>query len=98
MLQKIIQVGNSAAVTIPRGFLREINGRIGSQVNVQADITKRQLILSWPKPKKERIIDEEVYRVAKRLLKRYRPVFEALAKKEVSSEEITNWLKKHTKN
>ena len=82
MLQKIIQVGNSAAVTIPRGFLREINGRIGSRVNVQADIAKRQLVLSWPKPKKkERIVDEEVYRVAKRLLKRYRPVFEILAKK-----------------
>lgn len=82
MLQKIIQVGNSAAVTIPKGFLREINGRIGSRVNVQTNIGKRQLILSWPKPKKkEKIIDEEVYRVAKRLLKRYRSVFEVLAKK-----------------
>lgn len=82
MLQKIIQVGNSAAVTIPKGFLREINGRIGSRVNVQTDIDKRRLILSWPKPKKRgKIIDAEVYRVAKRLLKRYRPVFEALAEK-----------------
>lgn len=82
MLQKVIRVGNSAAVTIPKAFLREINERVGSPVKVEAKPEKRQLVLSWSaKETKDKIIDQEVYRVAKKLLERYRPAFEALAKK-----------------
>lgn len=82
MFQKVIQVGNSAAITIPKDFLREIDGRIGNKVNVEIRPEKRQLILSWPSKKtRGKIVDQEVYRVAKRLLERYRPAFEALAKK-----------------
>ena len=33
-IQKIIKVGNSYAVTIPKQFLKEINLQAGQQVNV----------------------------------------------------------------
>lgn len=37
MTQKIVRVGNSAAVTIPKAFLDEINLRIGDEIDVQND-------------------------------------------------------------
>lgn len=82
MLQKIIQVGNSAAITIPKDFLREINGKIGEEVRVEVNPEKMRLIISWPQSKAvPELIDSEVYKVAKRLLKRYEAAFKALAQK-----------------
>lgn len=82
MLQKIIQVGNSAAITIPKSFLGEINGRIGEKVRVEMDAKKMRLLVSWPQAKKStEVINPEVYQTAKRLLQRYKRAFEALAQK-----------------
>lgn len=38
MLQKVIKVGNSYTVTIPRGFVDEIKLKAGQKVRVEEDI------------------------------------------------------------
>jgi bifunctional DNA-binding transcriptional regulator/antitoxin component of YhaV-PrlF toxin-antitoxin module len=38
MLQKVIRVGNSYAVTIPRGFVDEIKLKAGQKVRVEEDV------------------------------------------------------------
>ena len=38
MLQKVIKVGNSYAVTIPRGFVDEVKLKAGQQIRVEEDI------------------------------------------------------------
>ena len=43
MLQKVIQVGNSYAVTIPRDFVREVKLKSGQTVRVDADIDSATL-------------------------------------------------------
>lgn len=50
MLQKIIQVGNSLAITIPKDFARQINLQAGEMIAVETDIASRTLLV---KPKKE---------------------------------------------
>jgi len=47
MTQKIVRVGNSAAVTIPKAFLDEINLKIGDEIDVQND---KELQIMFIKP------------------------------------------------
>ena len=72
MLQKIIQVGNSAAVLISKSSLAAGGVKIGSIID-----------FTFEKPTKKTtntVIDKEVYAVASDLLKRYLPAFKKLAK------------------
>lgn len=48
MVQKIVRVGNSAAVTIPKSFLAQINLQIGDEIDVQSDKDLKLVII---KPK-----------------------------------------------
>lgn len=48
MTQKIVRVGNSAAVTIPKAFLDEIKLQIGDEIEVQNDKDLQMMII---KPK-----------------------------------------------
>ena len=43
MTQKVLKVGSSAAVTIPKKSLEELGWKIGDKVSVQVDIKKRQI-------------------------------------------------------
>lgn len=72
MLQKIIKVGNSAAVIIPKSALTAGNYKIGSTINISIEAPRKKQVKS--------VIDKEVYAVANDLLKRYLPAFKALAK------------------
>jgi len=45
MTQKIIQVGNSAAVTIPKPFLQKIKLSIGDEVEVESDQDLKLVII-----------------------------------------------------
>lgn len=69
MKQKIIKVGNSAAVLLPKSILISEGLKIGSIIDF--DIKKTQ---------KKTIVDQEVFTVANDLLKRYLPAFKKLAK------------------
>ncbi len=72
MKQKIIQVGNSAALLIPKSVLEEKGLKIGSMVDytIEKPLKKTQ----------SSVINKEVYAVGSDLLKRYLPAFKRLAK------------------
>ena len=82
MLQKIIQVGNSYAIIIPRSVMEEVGITVGNKMKL---ITSKKPAKIEIIPVKEKsttdIIDQEVYHVAKNLLKRYLPAFKELANK-----------------
>ncbi len=82
MLQKIIQVGNSYAVTIPKSIIDTFGGINDKFVNVYEEPKKKRVIISFMKNDVvDDIVDSEVYKVAKNLLKRYLPAFKELARK-----------------
>lgn len=82
MLQKIIQVGNSYAVTIPKSIIDNFSVTKEEFVNVYEEPKKKRLIVSFMKEETiNSVVDAEVYKVAKSLLKRYLPAFKELAKK-----------------
>lgn len=83
MIQKIIQVGNSYAVTIPKGFVDSLRLSVDAFVKVHQEEKKGRITLDFIKDKQvvDDVVDPEVYKVAKSLLRRYLPAFKKLAKK-----------------
>lgn len=82
MAQKIIQVGNSYAVTIPKGFLDEIRANNDDFVRVSTDVNKKRITIDFANAQLvEKVVNKEVYKVARQLLKRYLPAFKELATK-----------------
>jgi len=79
MTQKVLKVGSSAAVTIPKKSLEELGLKIGDKVSVEID-KKSGSVSIIPK----RIMSEEDEKIAKLTLdfvNRYRHDLESLAKK-----------------
>ena len=83
MARKIIQVGNSLAVTIPRDFVKKIEAETGASVTVDANSTTGRMVVDFPMVLRDsdNVVDTEVYKAAKGLLKRYLPAFKELARK-----------------
>jgi len=83
MIQKIIKVGNSYAVTIPRRFVDSLDIEDDARVHLALDDAQGKVILDFQKPYGDatEVVDPEVYKVAKKLLKQYLPAFKELAKK-----------------
>lgn len=54
MIQKVLKVGDSAAVTIHQRFLKELNIKTGDRITVEID-KKRQAILIKPVWKQKKI-------------------------------------------
>jgi len=48
MAEKIIKTGNSAAVTLPAKFMRDLNLKIGDTVVVEIDYDKGEITLRFP--------------------------------------------------
>ncbi len=67
MRQKIIKVGNSAAVTIPKKTLKEKGLSIGQE----ADIDIRPIFAA----------DKGIHELTQKIIKQYRPALEELARK-----------------
>ncbi len=77
MIQKVLKVGDSAAVTIPKQSLKGLGLKIGDRVRVEIDEQKRKVLIE---PEVARI-DKELMGWTQKFIKRYRPALEALAKK-----------------
>jgi len=75
MTQKVLKVGSSAAVTIPKKSLEELGLKIGDTVRVEIDKKHRKVLIE-PSVK----IDKELVDWTKKFIKRYRPALEELAK------------------
>jgi antitoxin component of MazEF toxin-antitoxin module len=80
MMQKLITVGNSKAITISKDILKQVGDVDMAKVSFES--TKKRLIIEFkPQEVIDEVIDTEVYGVAKNLLKRYGKAFAELAKK-----------------
>ncbi|MDP1722253.1 MAG: AbrB/MazE/SpoVT family DNA-binding domain-containing protein [Candidatus Gottesmanbacteria bacterium] len=81
MKQKIIKVGNSGAVLIPKQYLDTLKLKIGSSINLDLQEDSSRLVIDVPaKYMSMKVpLDKEVYAVGQDLLKRYLPAFVKLA-------------------
>ena len=77
MTQKILKVGSSAAVTIPKKSLEELEFKIGDRVNVDVDRKNRAFIVRARDVK----ADRELVNWTNDFIEKYRPALEALARK-----------------
>lgn len=48
MAEKIIKTGNSAAVTLPAKFMKDLNLKIGDPVEVKIDYAKGEITFQFP--------------------------------------------------
>jgi putative addiction module antidote len=76
MTQKVLKVGSSAAVTIPKKSLEDLRIAVGDSVHVEVD-RKRKAVIIEPLEK----TDKELLEWTKKFINQYRPALEALAKK-----------------
>ena len=77
MTQKVIKVGDSAAVIIPKKSLKELGIKLGDTVSVEID-KKQQRVSIQPIAKE---VDRELLDWTKKFIDRYRSALEALADK-----------------
>ena len=78
MTQKVLKIGTSAAVTIPKKSLAELGLKIGDEFSVRIDSAGKSVIISSIKHNK---VDRETLQWTQNFINRYRPALEALAKK-----------------
>lgn len=76
MTQKVLKVGSSAAVTIPKKSLKELGIKIGDEVRVAIDVQEKTVIIEPVHKIKKELLDW-----TERFIRRYRPALEALARK-----------------
>jgi len=48
MAEKIIKTGNSAAVTLPAKFIKDLNLKIGDPVEVKVDYVRGEITFRFP--------------------------------------------------
>ena len=77
MTQKVLKVGSSAAVTIPKKSLEELGLKSGDRVSVKIDKKQRRVSIEPV----VREVDKELLDWTRKFIERYRPALEALAKK-----------------
>lgn len=82
MKQKIIKVGNSGAVIIPKAYLTALKLKIGSSIDLGLQEDAARMVMDVPAKYMGMKIpmDKEVYAVGKDLLARYLPAFKKLAR------------------
>lgn len=76
MIQKIIKVGTSLAVTIPKRALGELGFHAGDKVSVDVDEMKQSVTIAHPRKN-----IEESSKWADGFIKRYQKALNALADK-----------------
>lgn len=77
MTQKVLKVGTSAAVTIPKESLKELGLKIGDSVRLEVDI-KRRMVSIEPVALR---VNDELLKWTDGFIKQYRSALNSLAKK-----------------
>lgn len=80
MTQKVLKVGSSIALTVPKKLAEELGWRPGDQVAVKGDVKQRRIVYYSPRQPLSRE-DLRIAELAYRFIQRYRRDFEALAHK-----------------
>jgi len=76
MIQKVLKVGDSAAVTIPKRSLEKLGLKIGDRVSLDINKSEKAVIVKpFIKP------DKELMDWTNKFINKYRPALEELAKK-----------------
>lgn len=82
MLQKVIKVGNSAAVTIPKDFLDQTGIKPGDKVMVDADrVSESMSVYKAGSKNNKSSITPEFLDTVKKINQRYGPALRKLAEK-----------------
>lgn len=82
MLQKIIQVGNSLAVTIPSSFAGNVGWKAGEKVMVTEDTESEVLKIHQAEAATTKVgVTPEFYNWLKKFNSKYKTVLQELAKK-----------------
>lgn len=79
MTQKVLRVGSSAAVTIPKDILQELGVRIGDSIALHFNKAKKAVMIELPEKNTQE--DQKIARLTLNFIKRYRKDLEALARK-----------------
>lgn len=79
MTQKVIKIGTSVGVTIPKQALRDLDIRAGDHIEV--DWSKQRGTLVVRHPAKRSQADRELKEWTERFIERYKPALIALSKK-----------------
>lgn len=77
MIQKLLTVGSSKAVTVPKNSLKELGLENATDVSVTVDSTHKRLIIQSV----VKDTDEEIIDWTQKFIETYRPVFDALSKR-----------------
>ncbi len=76
MTQKVLKVGTSAAVTIPKKFLKAMGLKTGDRVDLEMDQGRKTV-----KIKPTVRIENELLEWTESFIEKYRPALEELAKR-----------------
>ena len=76
MTQKVLKIGDSAVVTLPKKSLKELGLKVGDEVRVVVDVKRRRVVVE-----PARKIEPELLEWTDKFIEKYRPALEALAKK-----------------
>jgi len=81
MIQKVLRVGSSAAVTIPKKSLKELGLKIGDSVSLDIDMGTKSVSIRSIRAPKTSARQKKIDTFALDFIKRYRKDLEALADK-----------------
>ena len=81
MTQKVLKVGSSAAVTIPKKSLKELGLKLGDEVVVEIDVQDKKMVIHAPTKKPKNKENDRVAKLTLDFINRYRKDLEALARK-----------------
>jgi antitoxin component of MazEF toxin-antitoxin module len=83
MLQKVIQVGNSYAITIPKDFVEQTNLKVGQKVQVDGNILTKTLTVQSVDTvvEKQEVLTPEFLRWLKKFNAQYGTALKELAGK-----------------
>ena len=81
MVRKIFKTGNSVVVSLPKDAIEYLNIYEGSEVNVELDRRKRQIVIKSVEPPLEIVgVDPEFAHQVADFIEQYRPALQELAK------------------
>jgi len=81
MLRKIFKTGNSVVVSLPKDAIEYLNMEEGTEVNVEVDREKRQIVITPAEPPLAIAgVDPEFAHQITEFIEQYRPALEELAK------------------
>ena len=82
MINKILRVGDSAAVTLSKSTLKELGGAIGDKVLVSFLPELNEIVIkALTKKRRKSAIAQRIAKLTADFIDRYRPALEDLAKR-----------------